>query len=178
MERLRLVTPDANYKKQYLDFIEACGEDIIKHEMQHYIPLSNEFTFLQDINSLINVSKGIGLPAGWVSASTFWLINVETKRIIGVINIRHELTDYLRFRGGHIAYYIHTEERRKGYASKMLELGLKVCKDLGISKVLITCAKENIGSVKTIINNGGVLHSEDKDGKVVFQRYWIELSDR
>ena len=55
--------------------------------MCHYIPLSDESSFLGDINSLINTEKGIGLPSGWVSASTYWLMN-EDNKLLGVINIR------------------------------------------------------------------------------------------
>jgi predicted acetyltransferase len=175
MEELRLVTPDSKYLKQYIDFISECAEDIYKCGMYHYMPLSNESSFLDDINGLIDKSKGIGLPVGWVPASTYWLTTEDENRILGAINIRHDLTDYLRFRGGHIAYYVHHNERRKGYSTKMLGLGLEVCRDMNIERVLITCAKENVGSSKTIVNNGGILHSEDVDGEEQFQRYWIEL---
>ena len=175
MEELRLVIPDSKYVKQYIDFISECAEDIYKCGMYHYMPLSNESSFLDDINGLIDKSKGIGLPVGWVPASTYWLIDEDENRILGAINIRHDLTDYLRFRGGHIAYYVHQNERRKGYSTKMLGLGLEVCRDMNIERVLITCAKDNVGSSKTIVNNGGILHSEDVDGEEQFQRYWIEL---
>jgi predicted acetyltransferase len=37
----------------------------------------------------------------------------------------------------------------------------------------MTCEKWNIGSAKSIINNGGMLDNEvNVDGKI-FQRYWI-----
>lgn len=46
---------------------------------------------------------------------------------------------------------------------------------LGIDKVLMVCDKENVGSAKSIMNNGGVLENEvDVDG-VIEQRYWIAL---
>ena len=53
--------------------------------------------------------------------------------------------------------------------------GMKKCKELGINKVLMTCDKTNIGSAKSIINNGGVLESEFEEDGVVEQRYWITL---
>ena len=49
------------------------------------------------------------------------------------------------------------------------------CKELGINKVLMTCDKTNIGSAKSITNNGGVLESEFEEDGVVEQRYWITL---
>ena len=38
------------------------------------------------------------------------------------------------------------------------------------------CRKDNIGSAKSIINNGGILENEvlDEDD-VLTQRYWIDL---
>ena len=46
---------------------------------------------------------------------------------------------------------------------------------MGTHKVLLVCDKDNIGSVKSIINNGGVLENEVlKEGKLI-QRYWIML---
>ena len=57
----------------------------------------------------------------------------------------------------------------------MISLALEECKKLGMDKVLLVCDKDNIGSVKSIINNGGVLENEVlKEGKLI-QRYWILL---
>ena len=77
--------------------------------------------------------------------------------------------------GGHIGDGIRPSERRKGYATKMISLALEECKKLGMDKVLLVCDKDNIGSVKSIINNGGVLENVVlKEGKLI-QRYWIML---
>lgn len=57
----------------------------------------------------------------------------------------------------------------------MLTLALPIVKELGISKALITCDKNNTGSAKTIMNNGGILENEVINGNEVTQRYWIEF---
>lgn len=57
----------------------------------------------------------------------------------------------------------------------MIALALEECKRLGITKVLMVCDKENIGSSKSIQNNGGILENEIEVNGVVEQRYWIEL---
>lgn len=112
-------------------------------------------------------------PKDFVPAHTYFLID-ENKKILGAINIRCSLNDYLFNFGGHIGYGIRPSERKKKYASLILSLALPIAKNLGINKVLITCNKSNVGSAKTILNNGGVLENEViKDGEVV-QRYWIE----
>ena len=45
----------------------------------------------------------------------------------------------------------------------------------GIEKVLMVCDKNNIGSAKSIINNGGVLENEVLADGVTEQRYWIDI---
>ena len=58
-------------------------------------------------------------------------------------------------------------------ATKLIGLALIECKKLGIDKVLMVCNKENIGSAKSIIKNGGILENEVVVDGVVEQRYWI-----
>ena len=45
-----------------------------------------------------------------------------------------------------------------------------------IDKVLMTCDKDNIGSAKSIIKNGGIFENEfiNSDGEIE-QRYWINI---
>jgi len=96
-------------------------------------------------------------------------------KIVGNIQVRHYLNDYLFKQGGHIGYSVRPSERCKGYATKMLALALDECKKLGITKALLTCDKNNIGSARTIQKNGGVLENEIiiDDGEIM-QRYWID----
>jgi len=67
------------------------------------------------------------------------------------------------------------KKEEKAMPPEMLYLTEK-CREIGLNKALVTCDKVNIGSAKTIINNGGVLENEifEDNGNVV-QRYWIEL---
>lgn len=113
---------------------------------------------------------------GKVPDSVFFLLDVERDILLGAVNIRHYLNDYLLQFGGHIGDGIRPSERRKGYATEMIRLSLIECKKLGIDKVLMVCDKSNIGSAKSIIQNGGMLENEfvDEDGEVN-QRYWIDL---
>ncbi len=89
--------------------------------------------------------------------------------------IRHFLNDYLEKFGGHIGYSVRKSERQKRYAKKMLELALEKCKELNINRVLLTCSKDNIPSMKTILSQGGVLENEVLEGERITCRYWIDL---
>ena len=68
--------------------------------------------------------------------------------------------------------------RGQGYGSELLRRTLQRAKDLGLAKVLLTCGKANLASVKVILANGGVLESEEFVAKrnEVVQRYWIDLA--
>jgi len=72
---------------------------------------------------------------------------------------------------GHIGYGVRPSERQKGYATKMLEYALKECKKLGMNKVILGCYKENIGSAKTILKNGGKLIREENEYNEI-NNYW------
>ena len=106
----------------------------------------------------------------------YFLLDEDRNILLGAVNIRLYLNDYLFQYGGHIGDEIRPSERGKGYATEMIRLALIECKKLGIDRVLMVCDKTNIASVKSIMNNGGILENEyvDEDGNIN-QRYWIEL---
>ena len=113
---------------------------------------------------------------GLVASSTYFACDEEIHKLVGAVNIRHTLNDYLLKFGGHIGDGIRPSFRKKGYATAMIHLALDKCRELGIKKVLICCHKDNVGSAKSIMNNGGILENEvvDTNGKVI-QRYWMKL---
>jgi predicted acetyltransferase len=79
--------------------------------------------------------------------------------------------------GGHIGYVVVPEFRRQGYATTILRLALRIAYDsLGIQRVLVTCDDDNVGSIRTIENNGGVLEEviSGPDLDKPKRRYWID----
>ena len=112
---------------------------------------------------------------GWVPDSTFFCFDEQRDIMVGAVNIRHCLNDHLLLCGGHIGDGIRPSERRKGYATQMIGLALEECRKIGIKKVLMVCDKDNIGSAKSIIRNGGILENEVIENGKIKQRYWIDL---
>ena len=112
-----------------------------------------------------------------VPDSTFFCLDEERNIFVGAVNIRHYLNESLWLDGGHIGDGVRPSERRKGIATQMIHLALMECKKLGIENVLMVCDKENIGSAKSIIKNGGVLDNEINVDGVVEQRYWISIDN-
>lgn len=119
------------------------------------------------------------LPAGWVGATTLWLVDDEAQRFLGQIDIRHELTESLLRYGGHIGYAIRLGEWNKGYGTLMLSLALPCAKELGITRCLITCDDDNPGSARVMEKNGFVLGDKVPnviDGQaIITRRYWKSL---
>jgi predicted acetyltransferase len=122
--------------------------------------------------------KGEALQEGLVPASTYWLM--KKGRMLGSINLRHELNDFLRNVGGHVGYSIRPSERGKGYGYCMLRLLFEEARNLNLKKLLITCNAENAASRALIEKAGGVFEVEKRvdypgEGECLFRLYWIEL---
>ena len=168
---LKLVKLDYKYQKQLLDMMNEwskTGEKIVPYSIRK----NNYEDFENYIKVFEDEEKG---QPGFVPATTLFCIDTVRDIFVGAINIRHYLNESLLLNGGHIGDGIRPTERRKGYATKMIGLALEECKKLGIVKVLMVCDKSNIGSAKSIINNGGVLENEVIVDGNIEQRYWIEL---
>lgn len=116
------------------------------------------------------------LPAGFVRGLQFLYFDGENQ-LVGMVNLRTNLNEYLENYGGHIGYAIHPSFRRQGHGSRMLQQILEIAKAEGLRQVLITCDDDNQGSVKVIEANGGYL--EDKranpESQKLLRRYWIDL---
>lgn len=113
---------------------------------------------------------------GWVISSTFFAVRKKDSKIIGMIDIRHSLNEFLKKYGGNIGYGVRPSERNNGYAAEILKQGLEYCKTIGLEKVMLACYKDNQASSKTIAKCGGVLEKEFtyQNGRTV-QVFWITV---
>ena len=181
-EELILVFPTIEYEMQAKELIKETIElDNNNPDKWAGFARLNEFEDYREwVQKVINSLDSTKLEPGRVSATTYFTVRKSDNKIVGIIDIRHALNDYLREFGGHIGYSIRPTERRNGYAKQMLKLMLEECKKYGLEKVLICCDKENLGSSKTILAGGGILENEVKDevgltASGIIQRYWINI---
>jgi len=174
--KLKLVFPTEGYKLQMDEYLQ-------EHLDNNEYDLSGDggLDILKNFDKwLEKIKKDMSresIEEGRVPATLFLGVRKSDNKVIGTIQIRHYLNEALLKNGGHIGDGVRPSERRKGYATEMIRLALEECKKLGIKKVLMVCSKNNIGSMKSIKNNGGILENEitDRNGNIE-QRYWIDLS--
>ena len=171
-EKLYLKYPSLDDKSEWIDYT---NEYFSKNESVVVSGFKKNDNYSDWVKRLDDERNGI-VRDDRVPASVYFLMNGD--RIIGCISIRHNLNnEMLKEFGGHIGYNIRPSERYKGYGTKMLYFALFKCRELGLSDVMVTCKKDNIGSMKIIENNGGKLYKEifvpEEDD--IFKIYWINV---
>jgi predicted acetyltransferase len=115
-------------------------------------------SFRRYLEVLGEQERGENLAANHVPAT--FLFAFAGPRIVGRVSIRHSLNPYLERFGGHIGYAVVPQYRRQGYATEILRQSLQIAREkLGLKRVLVTCDDDNVGSIKTIERNGGVLEN-------------------
>lgn len=170
-----LIEPSELYLEQIAEYKQACLD--ANSSMDGCGPLrrcENPTAYISECKKYTNPNT---LPKEFVIATQFLYIRKTDNCLVGMIQVRHYFNDYLSKFGGHIGYSIKPNERRKGYATAMLKTVLSYCKEIGLDKILITCLDDNIGSEKTILNNGGVYESTVYEWreKRHLKRFWITL---
>lgn len=188
MGNFRLVKPEKKHEKQAMDYLKefyASGSEThgVGGLERHQDDYDGWLKKLEaDRHQVPNDER--------VPAETFFLmermprashmLQDETERLIGIINIRLVLNDALMHYGGNIGYGIRPSERQKGYAKLQLFLALNYCQHRGIEAVLLDCDKNNLGSAKTMIALGGKLlreyqHQVAPGEYITVQQYVIDV---
>ena len=170
MDELRLAIPDeslldeiAAYRQAMLDAdssMDGCGP--LKR-------MENPAEWLAFCRQLDNPAT---TPPNWVPMTQF--VCLRGRKIVGMIQVRRELNDFLREYAGHIGYSVRPDERKKGVATWMLQNALPYCRDIGSTRVMVPW---NDGSRKTILHGGGVyaktVHCKERN--INLEQYWITL---
>ena len=166
--------------------------------MNYRLPTINDYDILKEYveehysNYERSISASVGLTEmnykDWVNkvnrnseiADDEWgkyylYLVFDNDKLIGLLNIRYNLTDELRNQYGDIGYGVRPSERKKGYATKMLKYALDVCKEKNMIDVILGCYENNYGSNKTIQKNNGVLYRNDYEEKILNDNWKIKL---
>ncbi len=176
MEPINLILPTEDYLDQVWAYRHECLD--ADSAMDGCGPLRFSESAEQWLAGVRSYMDPATVPEGKVQATQFLTVREADNRLVGMIQVRHTLNDYLRNFAGHIGYSVRPSERRKGYATEQLRLTLPFCREtLGLEQVLITCYTSNEGSRRTILSAGGVYEStvHEPDRNVDLERYWITL---
>jgi len=173
---IKLIKLSKEYQKQFFEMMDEWTKFNKENKDANKSP---SWIFKNDYhdfdNYLLNLERK-DKNNGFVPNSVFFLYDEERDKILGAVDIRHYLNKGLLFDGGHIGDGIRPSERKKGYATLLIKLSLDECKKLNINDCLIVCNKDNIGSKKSIINNGGIFSNEVmSDEGDIEERYWIKI---
>lgn len=175
MTAIQLIAPTLAYKAQILTYQDEFSD------CSNGIEGSSELVLANSVEEWLHqVEKNrhwASVQEGWMPAEQYIAVDSTSNSIVGMLNFRKELNDYLFNYIGHIGYSIAPSRRRQGLGTKMLQLALIEAKKFGLERVLITCTDDNIASYGVIENNGGVLEDKrvDPGDQKLTRRYWISL---
>lgn len=144
---MELVTPSAAYLQQYLETCRECWGKIHDNYILHDPARYNEWrkTIFTDYK---NAETGTEVPYGFVPSSTYWLTDSDT--LLGVLNIRKQLSPALRNYGGTFGYFIRLSQQHRGYGCTMAMLGLEKARKMGLSEIILTCQAANTASYRLL----------------------------
>jgi predicted acetyltransferase len=167
-----LVEPNARYRRSFLaaaaEFDGAWMDGAGYANGADLAAVADEGAFNDLVASLVNNQHDeTPRPDGHVPATSLWM--VENDELVGFLQIRHRLNDFLLEQGGHIGYSVRPSARRRGLASAALIESLPIAHGLGIDPVLVVCSETNVGSRAVIEHAGG----RYEDSRVEQRRYWI-----
>ena len=115
----------------------------------------------------------------WVTSSTYCVISKEDNTLIGMVDIHHELNDFLAQSGGHISYGVRPSTRNRGYGTRILHMALSMClQKLSMEQVTISCPMHNVAAIRTIEKNDAVRVRDYRHaGGRMMAEYQIDLAE-
>lgn len=168
---IKLVKPSIEYEEKMISYVEEFKKE---NKIVAGGARIDSMPYKDWLIKLKNNESEDTTEDGFVPATTFIAVD-EDDEVIGMIDIRHYLNDFLREIGGNIGYSVRKSKRGRGYATIILKLGIEEFKKISGKDCLVTCDKDNVASAKVILKNGGVLENEVEYEAVVKQRYWISV---
>lgn len=168
-----LVRPTLELKEKALEYRREHfkhGEKIIYGSEL----LDNTESYEEWLSSVTLNTNPKTVNENWVVADTFFAIRKNDEKIIGIIDLRHTLNEFLKDLGN-CGYSVRPSERKKGYATEMLDQLLQVAREAEMKELHISVEKGNTASIKVIQKNGGVYERSFSFGNEIADIYRIVL---
>jgi predicted acetyltransferase len=104
-----------------------------------------------------------------------WIVDDGT--VLGGIALGHQLDAFRLHARGQVGFGVRPSARGRGVATWALRQMLRHARDVGLDRVLLICAEDNVASARTIERCGGVLEDVRATDLGRARRYWIELAE-
>jgi predicted acetyltransferase len=167
---LRLERLDRAHRTALLEMAESfrrAGDD------RYALLLAHPDAWLETTERL---DAGRDLPRGRVPQTVYLLF--EGPRAVAAARLRRRLVPALHRDGGHIGYEVRPDARGRGLGTALLGAMLERARAIGLGRVLLTAAEQNLASRRIIERQGGVAdgtrvspHTGD-----TMVRYWIDTT--
>ena len=152
-EKIRLVKPTLERKNEALEYRQEhydFGEQVINgSELFDKIVSYDEW-----LEKVVSNASAETVDPNWVLTDTFFAVRVSDNKIVGIVDLRYQLNDFLKD-FGNCGYSVRPTERRKGYATEILRQLCFVARKYGLKQLQLSVEKGNVASIKTIKKNGG-----------------------
>ncbi|MGL4687926.1 MAG: GNAT family N-acetyltransferase [Fusobacteriaceae bacterium] len=174
---MKFIKPSLEYIDSYIeaqDYLEKEGLATFRLTCEEV--KKDKIKFISEFK-ILETEKCIRIVSSFVPSTVYWLVDEKNKEVIGILNIRHRLNDYLISYGGHIGYAVSPNYRNQKYGGKLLDKGLEVAKELELGEILIICNSDNIGSKKIIESRKGILINSLSEKENIKLRYRIIINN-
>jgi len=173
IDKINLVSPTKELKQQALEYRRehfGYGEFIINgSELFDKINDYDEW-----MNKVILNTNVETVSPDWVLTDTFFAVRESDEKIVGIVDLRYELNEFLKDLG-HCGYSVRPTERNKGYATEMLAQICEKARIYGLQQLQLSVEKDNFTSIKTILKNGGKYIRNFSFGDEIADIYIINL---
>jgi len=170
----RVVSATPSLKPAFLSFVADIEHSDAQDAEIYALAKSDFHAYVQ---SLLDEEKGLNLGDGRVPCSHRWIMSDDAS-IVGVARIRHNVgTPFLAESAGHIGYEVRPSHRGLGYGHVVLSAALAEARRIGLNRVLLFTAANNLASKRVIERQGGVLEATQFSefwGEQL-SRYWIDI---
>ncbi len=165
--KIQLIRPNLELKEKAIEFRQEFfdNDEMIINGSELFDKTESYEEWLKSITANADVKT---VNPNWVVTDTFFAID-EANAIVGIIDLRHTLNDFLKDMGN-CGYSVRPSERRKGYATEMLHLLLNVAGNVGLNEIHLSVERDNEPSVKTIVRNGGIY-----ERSFIFEGAWADI---
>lgn len=163
-----VVRPTTELRQSFLDFVDefrGIGE-------AHFVlePVLEENGVEAYVAWLADGEAG-RLGDEFVPWSAYWLVDPEELEVLAIGSLRHQLSEVLAERGGHIGYRVRPSRRGQGYAQMLLKELLAEARTRGIAPVLAVCHDDNPASAAVLISAGAIEYDSVPDGARQLRRF-------